>query len=317
MRDELSDLTLALILIGMDPSTSEELQTDIRQACDSLALAMTLSHEFAACTRIVAIAKSLTPPNQALLISFVPCISPATVRMSRCVARALLLDATPSAVEYQEELPALRPLIELLSPSHGSGRYFDILANAEKEGYFDDLVSRVTLVSKALTDIDEYTIVEKRSMQDSKKTDDEWKGEEDDEPDNEKDAPKMTALEQIKRALEVLHGRIGASFGCLCRRQVGLYSDCSLLQLTPVLHTSTVLVPKLLCSGWHYASTTSASRRSSRQSVLRGRATYSLTSMAVPLRIRVDRLRHARFSCPSAWNPWIELLWLLHSTSTV
>ena len=217
MRDELSSLSLVLILVGMDPTTPEDLQTEVRKACDSLASAMTPSHELATCSKIVEFGKTLSPANQSLLISFIPSTSPATVRMARCVSRALLLGAAPSAAEYENDLPELGPLIDLLSPPSGSEGPFDIAGNSNKKGFFDDLTSRLSLVSKALSDVDEYAIVEKRAMDEAKKpvgkkaqSDMDPKQEGGDDDEEEKKPSKMTPLEQVKRALDILHGKIGA-----------------------------------------------------------------------------------------------------------
>ena len=43
--EELSELLFAMVLIGMDPNTSEGLRTDIRKACDSLEKAMGLAQQ--------------------------------------------------------------------------------------------------------------------------------------------------------------------------------------------------------------------------------------------------------------------------------
>ncbi|RPD74179.1 hypothetical protein L226DRAFT_560859 [Lentinus tigrinus ALCF2SS1-7] len=208
-RDKLIDILLALVLVGMDPTTSDELQTTIRKTCDIVVGAMTPSQEFAACTKIVPFGKTLTPSNQVLLISFIPSISPATVRMARCIARALLLDNMPTALEYEDGLPDLTPIVDLLAPAAGSGGPFDIPGNSEQEGFYDDLTCRVALLARVLSDIDEYTL---RAMEESRRKAEARKNghpEDDDEPDNHdgKEA-KLTVLEQIKRNLDLLHGKI-------------------------------------------------------------------------------------------------------------
>ncbi|KAI0705006.1 hypothetical protein C8T65DRAFT_653413 [Cerioporus squamosus] len=207
-RDELIDILLALVLVGMDPATSDELQTMVRKTCDIVVEAMTPWQEFAACTKVVPFGKTLTPPNQALLITFIPSISPSTVRMARCIARSLLLDVMPSALEYETGLPDLIPIADLLAPAAGSGGPFDIPGNTDKEGFYDDLTCRVALLGRVLSDVDEYTL---SAMDEAHRKAEARKNghpEENDEADNNDKEPKLTALEQVKRNLDVLHGKI-------------------------------------------------------------------------------------------------------------
>ncbi|TFK84460.1 hypothetical protein K466DRAFT_553515 [Polyporus arcularius HHB13444] len=207
-REELIDILLALVLVGMDPMTTEALQTTVRMTCDTVVDAMTPWQEFAACTKIASFGKTLSPANQAHLITFIPLISPATTRMARCIARSMLLNAMPSALEYENGLPDLVPIADLLAPAPGSGGPFDIPGNSDNEGFYDALTCRVTLLGRVLSDVDEYTL---RAMDEAHRKAEARKNgqpEEDDEADNNDKEPKLTDLEQVKRNLDILHGKI-------------------------------------------------------------------------------------------------------------
>ncbi|KAM5531660.1 hypothetical protein V8D89_014649 [Ganoderma adspersum] len=211
--EELSDILLAMVLVGMDPTTSEDLRTEVRTACDRVEQAIGLAQqvELDACKKLVAFGINLSPPNQALLVSFIPGTSTSTVRMGRCVARSLLLDTFPSSTEYQKTLPDLWPLVDFLAPESGSCDHFDIPGNTEKEGYYDNLTCRLSILSRALSDIDEYTtLLETRAARKipkktvSEEGTDKEKGEE-----QEKELePKLTLLQQVSRSLDLLHGKI-------------------------------------------------------------------------------------------------------------
>ena len=196
----------------MDPTTSDELQTMVRKTNDIVVEATTPWQEFSACTKIVSFGRTLSPPNQALLITFIPSISPATVRMARCIARALLLGDMPSALEYENGLPDLTPFVDLLAPAPGSGGPFDIPGNADQEGFYDALTCRVALLSRVLSDVDEYTLHAMDEARRKAKARKNGHLEEDDDVDNnDNKEPKLTPLEQIKRNLDMLHGKIGTS----------------------------------------------------------------------------------------------------------
>lgn len=171
--------------------------------------------EASLCEKLVAFGKTLSPVNQERLLSLIPCISPSTTRVARNLARALLLDASPSARSY-EKLPDLSPIIESLSPPSGSGGYFDVVGNANQDGYFEALTCRVFLLSRVLSDIDEYTMQEIQAAKEQAARDKERleiekaeggaekKADEREAAETEKDSP----LERIRRLLEELHGKI-------------------------------------------------------------------------------------------------------------
>ncbi|TBU31563.1 hypothetical protein BD311DRAFT_795303 [Dichomitus squalens] len=206
--EELSDVLLAMVLIGMDPTTPEGVRIDIRKACDSLEQAMDLAQqvELDACTKLVTFGKILSPPTQALLMSFIPGTSASTVRMARCVARSLLLDTTPSP-EYQKNLPDLLPVVDLLVQEPGSCKSFDVVGNMGKEGYHDDLTCKLFILGRVLSDVDEYTLAEKQVVPKARKSELE-EGADGERVQEKEPEQKLTLLQQVSRCLDLLHGKI-------------------------------------------------------------------------------------------------------------
>ncbi|KAI0368344.1 hypothetical protein BV20DRAFT_969398 [Pilatotrama ljubarskyi] len=225
MREELRELFVIMLLIGMDPTTSAALLTEIRQSCDSIARAMeaaqgeTCDMEATLCEMVVTFGKTLSPVNQSLLVSLFPCVSPSTIRIARNVSRSLLVDSPASPCSY-DKLPDLAPIIDLLTPRAGRGGYFDVTGNTEKEGFYDELACRVSLLSRVLSDVDEYVLLEiqaakekaakEKAAKEKERTAQE-KAEQKDIQDEEKEKEKeeqQPVLEQIRVLLEKLHGRI-------------------------------------------------------------------------------------------------------------
>ncbi|KAI0358675.1 hypothetical protein OH77DRAFT_1502494 [Trametes cingulata] len=220
MRDELRELFLILLLVGMDSTTSEASLTEIRQSLDAISREMeaaqgdTMEMEAILCEMVVTFGKTLSPANQSRLISLFPCVSPSTTRVARNVARALLMD-TPASPRSYEKLPELAPVLKLLTPPAGSGGYFDVTGNAEKEGFYDDLACRVSLLGYVLSDVDEYVMLEIQAAKEKAarekerlaKEKAEGKETQDAEKEKEKDE-QQPILEQIRMQLEKLHGRI-------------------------------------------------------------------------------------------------------------
>ncbi|KAI0645910.1 hypothetical protein C8Q79DRAFT_1091882 [Trametes meyenii] len=214
----LLEFFLMLLLIGMDPSTREEMLTEIRQSCNNVATVIeatqgdALDLEISLCEKLIPFGKTLSPSNQSRLISLFPCIAPSTTRMARNIGLALLMDG-PIAPQSYEKLPDLVPIIDLLSPPSGSLGFFDITGNTDKEGYYDALACRITLLSRVLSDVDEYTMLEIRAAKEQATRDKERLEQatsdgRKEEKGEDKDDEKLTHLELIRRHLEDLHGKI-------------------------------------------------------------------------------------------------------------
>lgn len=182
------------------------------------------------CTIVAGFGKTLSPLNQARLISLFPCVSPCTTRLARNMGRSLLMEALASPRGY-EKLPDLSPVVQLLSPPVGSGAHFDVAGNADKEGYHDELTSRVSLLSRVLSDIPEYTSLEvqaakeqaakEKALKEAGATpaDEAQQGE---HQDGEKEKEEQASIiEQVRTQLEMLHGKIGETPPFVCPK---LYS---------------------------------------------------------------------------------------------
>lgn len=199
---------------------------------------------------IAGFGKTLSPLNQARLISLFPCVSPCTIRLARNVGRSLLMEGPASPRSY-EKLPDLSPVVQLLSPAVGSGAHFDVAGNADKEGYHDELTSRVSLLSRVLSDIPEYTSLEVQAAKEQAAKEKALKeagaapaGEvQQGEPqDGEKEKEEQASIiEQVRTQLEMLHGKIGESLPFVCPKP---YSP-QLSQWIPVPRTSTVRARRL------------------------------------------------------------------------
>ncbi|KAI0335023.1 hypothetical protein GY45DRAFT_1358674 [Cubamyces sp. BRFM 1775] len=218
MGNDLLEIFLAILLVGMDPMTSEELLTEVRKVCDRISIAIevaqgdTLELEAALCEKIVAFGKPLSPANQERLVSIFPCISSSTTRMARNVSRALLMVTATSPRSY-EKLPDLSPVLDLVAPPAGSGGYFDIAGHSDKEGYYDALTCRVSLLSRVLSDIDAYTALEiqaakEHAAREKERLASEHLESQEDKIEEKDDRESLPVLERIRIQLEELHGKI-------------------------------------------------------------------------------------------------------------
>ncbi|TFK54414.1 hypothetical protein OE88DRAFT_1655060 [Heliocybe sulcata] len=195
---EVPDLVFTLVLIGLDSSTvtaespsTAELRRRVVLAIDAAARLWEMATDSSAppeqilCDKLITLSGGLTALNKAHLFSLLACGSPLIGRISRFVARTLLISAHNSALssfaKAKEEkgeldtvpptqplavprkfnpLPSLKPLIVLLSPPIGSGALFD-MSNPDVD--YDELGQYVELLSVMLSDVEAYVAEERRS----------------------------------------------------------------------------------------------------------------------------------------------------------
>lgn len=93
-------------------------------------------------------------------------------------------------------MPSLPLILDLLNPSVGSGSIFDILTNADTDGYFGSLSSYVEILSTVFTGIEDYVESLRGSISES---------------DGD-------SLEQCASRLQELNGKIGKSPSQLSQR---------------------------------------------------------------------------------------------------
>ncbi|THH16586.1 hypothetical protein EW146_g4089 [Bondarzewia mesenterica] len=196
--EDTPDIVMALLLVGIDASASNEIRTDLLRALEAVCQRLPAdledgseSIECAVATRVLAYASTLHVGTQALMLSFFVRASTQSSRIARCVARHLLTGADFSTDPYTD-LPSLDALIDVLSETHGP---FEATDTTD----YEELSSRVDVLSVALTDIDGYVAQEgdvRRVVQVVEPEDSPRKGRE------------RMPLELVKNRLDVLHGRI-------------------------------------------------------------------------------------------------------------
>ncbi|KAG2750267.1 hypothetical protein P692DRAFT_201864839 [Suillus brevipes Sb2] len=194
VAEDIPDVLLSLVLIGLDRTTSNELRVNLHLAIESICSAIDTSTHLAIHQRLLSFALTLTPGNKAHFLSFFSSGSGRTRHIAQWLAYALFLpNSRPS-----DALPPLDPLILLLSPAPGSGELFDVTsANAD----FEDLRHHFAIISVALANIEPYVHEENSSSQSLSR-----QSSIDDSP--RKSQKPLAPLELLLRVLEVTQGRI-------------------------------------------------------------------------------------------------------------
>ncbi|KAI0305501.1 hypothetical protein B0F90DRAFT_1067293 [Multifurca ochricompacta] len=192
--EQLPDLIIVLLLIGLDMEASNDLRRDILPSVSLLCHRLSSDPEgedteISIATKVLNLAKSLSASNQALLLSFFTKASPNCLRIARAVAYHIL---TSSAIQPENyALPPLGLLITVLSDVDG---LFSIADSTD----YDALTSRITVLSVALSGIEDY--VAEESM---------WKKiVQAPVPEGSPRKKGLPPLELIKARLDVMHGKI-------------------------------------------------------------------------------------------------------------
>lgn len=169
------------------------------------------SQEVAVCTKLQVFARRLTPVNKAHVVSFFSAGSARARRIAQWLACSLLIeDCVVSSSTYNAR-PPLAPLTHLLTPPPGSNALFDIQSSTDKTDY-ENLGHYVSILGAALYDIDGYVDDERRNPHATAGVSQITTGDtvETENSRGEKDKPLMP-LQVLHRALETIHGKIGAS----------------------------------------------------------------------------------------------------------
>ncbi|CAL1706939.1 unnamed protein product [Somion occarium] len=199
-RDAIPDVVLALILIGLDPSTSAALARDIRSTIEDLCSSVNdAACEEQIALKVLSYATQLEPINKSLVVSMFVRGSLQSTRIARWIARKMLLGPNDPAVGPYIHLPSLKPYIELLSPTVGSQGLFDIPGNSDKPEYYEELLCHVEILGVALTDIDGYVEEERAANRDAPRSS---------ILDSPSKIRERSDLETVTRQLDLLHGRI-------------------------------------------------------------------------------------------------------------
>ncbi|KAF8135496.1 hypothetical protein EV363DRAFT_1320858 [Boletus edulis] len=143
-RDDVANVVLILVLMGLDPLTSSELRTQLNATIDAVCNHGTTDYLF------LSVARQLLSVNKARLVSFFASGSGRTRYIARRLAYHLLV-SVPGSLDVQA-LP-LEPLILLLSPDAGSCELFDVTNESTD---YEELRHYVHILSVALVDIAPY-----------------------------------------------------------------------------------------------------------------------------------------------------------------
>ncbi|KAJ7924900.1 hypothetical protein B0H13DRAFT_1976627 [Mycena leptocephala] len=206
---EVPDFVMALLLVGMDPSSSPDLQREIMLAVDLLCQSVAPNADVSAeiettiCNKLVKFVSDLQPINKAHLIALLAGGSGRTSRIARWVAHAVIIKSTTIAVAQYKDLPPLISLIELaLSPDIAElgpeGRKPSIFELHDDTDY-DDLAFYVQVLAVAISNVPGY--VQEEASQPvvvAPASPGKSSGE---KPD--------TKLTLVRHAVENLHSRIG------------------------------------------------------------------------------------------------------------
>jgi len=154
--EQLPDIVITLLLIGIDADSSTELRRDILHCVSLLCYRLPTEceaqgTEVSVAKRVLDLSRSLSPSKQALLLSFFARGSPSCLRIARAVANHVLTDLAIQPASYA--LPPLSPLIAVLSHPDGP---FSIRDSTD----YDALTSRIAVLAVALSGIESYVAEE-------------------------------------------------------------------------------------------------------------------------------------------------------------
>ncbi|KAJ7703109.1 hypothetical protein B0H17DRAFT_1127442 [Mycena rosella] len=206
---EVPNFVMALLLVGMDPSSSAELQREIMIAvdvlCQSVAPTTDISTEIETtiCNKLVKFASDLQPINKAQLVTLLAGGTGRSARIARWVAHAVLTRSMPISVEKYSDLPPLTSLLEFaLAPEIA-----EVDPEARIRGVFDlhndtdytDLGFYVRVLAVAISNVQGYVLEEARAPAAPPTPGSPGK------PSTEKPD---TLLMTVRNAIENLHSRI-------------------------------------------------------------------------------------------------------------
>jgi len=194
IRSQLPDIVITLLLIGIDADSSTELRRDILHSLSLLCCQIPTEYEAegtetSVAERVLELAKSLSPSNQALLLSFFARGSPSSLRIARAVANYVITDLTIQPASYA--LPPLGPLITVLSHPDGP---FSLRDSTD----YDALTSRIAVLGVALSGIESYIIEENMLRKTAQAA----------IPEGSPRKRESFPLELVKAQLDAMHGKI-------------------------------------------------------------------------------------------------------------
>ncbi|KAF5317075.1 hypothetical protein D9611_003839 [Ephemerocybe angulata] len=129
VAEEIPDLVLALISLGMDSTTSSDLRREVMVALDGVCRAVCPINGFdrkaesVVAARLSALAEGYQPVNKAALLSLLSGGNGATLRIARFVAYSIIVRYSPSSItekSYCDPAPFSGLLNQLLQPRKGA-----------------------------------------------------------------------------------------------------------------------------------------------------------------------------------------------------
>ncbi|KAI0093078.1 hypothetical protein BDY19DRAFT_921876 [Irpex rosettiformis] len=227
-NEEIPDLITCLLLVGLDLSTSSSLRTEIAALIDTLTARIPSNSDGVSdmeptlCARLYKLASGWNTMNKSFMLSLLRGGSPQIVRISRWLGYCLLLGSEiPGKREYFA-LPSLHSIIKLLTPSPSTqpATVFDVMKNADKDDFCEQLSYNIEILEVVLYDIESYVEEEKHSPHNTRTADNpnlglgSWPG----SPEKEKGE---SELEVVVELLQKMHGKINdARAGDLERSKV-------------------------------------------------------------------------------------------------
>ncbi|KAH8985992.1 hypothetical protein EDB86DRAFT_2957228 [Lactarius hatsudake] len=191
---QLPDIIVVLLLIGIDMGSSTELRRDILHSVSLLCCQLPTEcgeegAEISVAERVLDLAGSLSPSNQALLLSFFARGSPSCLRIARAVANHVLIDSAIQPASYA--LPPLGPLISVLSHPDGP---FSVRDSTD----YDALTSRIAVLGIALSGIESYVAEESMLRKTAQAA----------MPEGSPRKKEPLPLELVRARLDAMHGKI-------------------------------------------------------------------------------------------------------------
>ncbi|KAI9442445.1 hypothetical protein H4582DRAFT_1928434 [Lactarius indigo] len=186
--EQLPDIMITLLLIGIDMDSSTELRREILHSV-SLLWCDEEGFEVSVAERVLDLTMSLSPSNQALLLSFFARGSSSCLRIARAVANHALADSTIQPSSY--DLPPLGPLISVLSHPDGP---FSVRDSTD----YDALTSRIAVLGVALSGIESYVAEESMLRKTAQAA----------MPEGSPRKKEPLPLELVRARLDAMHGKI-------------------------------------------------------------------------------------------------------------
>ncbi|KAJ3511744.1 hypothetical protein NLJ89_g3917 [Agrocybe chaxingu] len=207
--EEIPDIVLALMLIGMDLKATPELSRDVSQAINEVCQCMPsdkssrIQAELALCTKVLDCIMSYQPINKLRMLSFLSDGSGSARRVANFVAYCIIVDQNSPATEIHSDIPPLDKILDELT-AHSQAisspaRKFALRGDTD----YVDLGFYISILSIAVSNLKAYVTLELETTKRRPSIQQE-------SPTKSGEKPK-TELQLLHITLEKLHSRISDS----------------------------------------------------------------------------------------------------------